>query len=173
MIRPVLEDLKVRAEQVRSLTGDYEFYRLFLRHRIGGLFLKNLFQNRGSKILLAGATGKRRETEKLLFAMPLLAYDFQITMLGCLMPYNGIPIAFAKSNAESLIMYVDKHEAFEDKCIDLFQTVVSSINAPIFISGEFDKNKKQRLEEIGLIILPKTSVEQATLIKQNLTTNLK
>jgi DNA-binding transcriptional MerR regulator len=171
LIRPVLSELQIRASQLQSLSGDYNFYQNFLLQRIGGLFLKSSIQNRGRKILIMGATGEPNEIELLLFTMPLLTHGYQVILLGCDVPFDAVPLTLSKSNSECLVFFVDARETLEKKTIDAFKTVVSCIQAPVFIAGQYMPKQATELAETGLIILPENSVEQTVLIEQSLAAN--
>ncbi len=167
LIRPVLEKLSNRAKQLQSLSGDYHFYRIFLTHRIGGLFLKSSIQNFGKKILLMGVNDEQHEIELLLFSMSLLSHGYQVVILGCDLPFDAIPMALRASNAEGLLLYSDTNTTNKVTTSE-FQTLVSSLNTPVFITGQYSEHQEKGLIESGLFILPSNYKKRIAMIDKNL-----
>lgn len=167
LIRPVLEKLSNRAKQLQSLSGDYHFYRIFLTHRVGGLFLKSSIQNSGKKILLMGVNDEQHEIELLLFSMSLLSHGYQVVILGCGVPFDAIPMALRASNAEGLLLYSDTNTTNKVTTSE-FQTLVSSLNTPVFITGQYSEHQEKGLIESGLFILPSSYKKRIAMIDKNL-----
>lgn len=169
LILPILAKLRTRASQLQSLSGDYHFYQHFLKQRVGGIFLKTLVQNRGRKILLMGVTQHQNDIELLLFAMPLLTHGYQVILLGCEVSFDAVPMAFSKSKSEGLVLFVNtQKETLDQNTNEALKTVVSSLQTPVFITGEYTDSKAAELSGAGLIILPEIATEQAAMIEQKL-----
>jgi len=163
LIRPVLEKLDKRAKQLHSLSGDYHFYKIFLLHRIGGLFLKSSVQNSGPKILVMGVDDKQSEIELLLFSTSLLSHDYQVIILGCEVSFDAIPMALSSSDADALLLFSDTNNASKVTTNE-FQTLVSSFKAPVFIVGKYSEHQEKGMIESGLFILPQDSQKQISMI---------
>ena len=167
LIRPVLKKLNNRARQLQSLSGDYHFYRIFLTHRIGGLFLKSSIKNTGIKILLMGVDDKQSEIELLLFSMSLLSNGYQVVILGCDVSFDAIPMALSASSSEGLLLYSDDNVS-NKVTTNEFQTLVSSLNTPVFITGQYSEHQSKALTESGLFILPSNYKKRIAMIDKNL-----
>jgi len=167
LIRPVLETLNNRARQLQSLSGDYHFYKIFLLHRIGGLFIKSSIQNIGKKILLMGINDEQDDVELLLFSMFLLKHGYQVVILGCGVSFDAIPMALTASNAEGLLLYSDANGS-NKVTTNSFQTLVSSLNTSVFITGQYSEHQAKGLIESGLFILPTNCKKQIAMIDKNL-----
>jgi len=167
LIRPVLETLNNRARQLQSLSGDYHFYRIFLLHRIGGLFLKSTIQNVGKKILLMPVDDKQDDVELLLFSMPLLQHGYQVVILGCGVSFDAIPMALTASNAHGLMLYSEAN-ASNQVTTNSFQTLVSSLKIPVFITGQYSELQEKALLKSGLFILPTNCKKQIAMIDKNI-----
>ena len=168
LIFPVLAKLQTRASQLHSLAGDYHFYQHFLKQRIGGLFLKTSIQNRGKKLLLMGVAQEQNDIELLLFAMPLLTHGFQVIILGSEMSLDALPMALSKSESEGLVILVDAPEALDQATLETLTTVVSSVQTPVFIAGEYDDKSADEISAADLILLPENNADQVKIIDQKL-----
>jgi len=168
LIFPVLAKLQTRASQLHSLAGDYHFYQHFLKQRIGGLFLKTSIQNRGKKLLLMGVAQEQNDIELFLFAMPLLTHGFQVIILGSEMSLDALPMALSKSESEGLVILVDAPEALNQDTLETLTTVVSSVQTPVFIAGEYDDKTAADISDADLITLPENSADQVKIIDQKL-----
>ena len=168
LLRPVLIALKNKAEQLKSLSGDYNFYRVFLKHRIGGLFLKLSIQNSGKKILLMSVDDNQSDVELLLFSITLLSHGYQVINLGCDLSFDAIPMSLNASDADAVLLY----SAAETLNLDMrksFKTLISSLNkTPVFITSNYSEHMEKELIDSGLLILPKNSKKQIELIDTNL-----
>jgi len=165
LILPVLETLNIRANQLQSLAGEYHFYRTFILNRVGGLFVKSLVQNNGKKILLMGLTHDHCDVKLLLFAMPLLRQGYKIINLGCNLSLEAVPMSISASDAEALLLYSDE-QGLDGSQAKEFQTIINSLNKPVFIRGDFSAKQQSQLEESGLIRLPTESKNQAEIINK-------
>lgn len=167
LIRPVLNKLCNRAKQLPSLSGDYHFYKIFLSQRIGGLFLKSSIRSIGKKILLMSVNGEQSEIELLLFSMSLLKHGFQVITLGCEVSFDAIPMALSASNAEAVLLY-SATDVGNKIITNEFQTLVSSLSIPIFISGSYSELQEKALIESGLHILPSDCEKRIAMIDKSI-----
>ncbi|MEH6456682.1 MAG: MerR family transcriptional regulator [Cocleimonas sp.] len=167
LIRPTLETLSNRARQLQSLSGDYHFYRTFLLHRIGGLFLNLTIQNIGEKILLIPVDSEQDDVELLLYSMFLLKQGYQVVILGCGVSFDAIPMALSASSAEGLMLYSEANTS-NQVTTNSFHTLVSSLKIPVFIKGQFSEHQEKGLQESGLLILPTACKKQIAMIDKNL-----
>jgi len=172
LIRPVLETLTSRAAQLQSLSGDFHFYKIFLSHRMGSVFLKSSVQNSGKKILLIGVDDQQCDTQILLFSISLLSEGYQVIILGCSIPFDAIPMTLNASNAEGVLLYSDVNTT-NKVATHSFTTLVSSIDTPVFVTGKYSELQEKRLMESGVLILPKNRNKQIEMIDQNLNKNTK
>ena len=166
LICPTLDTLNNRAQQLDSLSGDYHFYKIFLLQRIGGLFLRTSIRNVGKKVLLMGVDDDQNDVDMLLFSLPLLKHGYQVIILGCEISFDAIPMAIAASNSEGLLLYSGADTSNINN--GSFQTLVKSINTPVFITGQYSEHEEKRLIEAGLFILPSKSKKQIAYIDKNL-----
>ena len=167
LFRPVLEKLKNRAKQLPSLSASYYFYRIFLTHRMGGLFLKTSIKNTGRKILLMGIDDKQNEIELLLFSMSLLSNGYQVVILGCDVAFDAIPMALSSSNSEGLLLFSDANNT-NQVTTNEFQTLVCSLKTPVFLTGQYSEHQTKGLLESGLCILPSDYQKRIEMIDKNL-----
>lgn len=167
LIRPVLEILSNRARQLQSLSGDYHFYKIFLTHRVGGLFLKTSIRNLGKKILLMGVDNEQCEIELLLFSMTLLSEGYQVVILGCGLSFDAIPMSLAASEADALLLF-SGDEVSNNITTHEFQTLVSSLHAPVFVTGNYSELQEKALTESGLFILPAAGDKRIEMIENTL-----
>lgn len=167
LIIPVLKLLDDNAKQLPSISSEYNFYRIFILYRIGGLCLKTSINNRGKKLLLMGLANEHCDVELLLFAMPLLQRGYQIVTLGCNVSLDSIPMSLLSSNAEGLMIYSDinKSDSLSTKTLE---TIVNNVNQPVFITEQSSDIQKKQLQESGVIILPSASKKQTILIEKNI-----
>lgn len=167
LIRPVLQTLSDRATQLPSLSADYYFYKMFLLHRIGGLYLKSSIQNSGKKILLMGVENTENDIELLLFSMHLLKHGYQVIILGCGLSFDAIPMALNASNSDCLLLFSCAY--YSNKVTTkTFQTLVNSLNSPVFITGQYSEHQAKGLTDSGLFILPDNYKKQVEMIDKNL-----
>ena len=168
LIYPVLAKLRARASQLQSLSGDYHFYQHFLKQRIGGLFLKTSIQNRGKKLMLMGVAQEQNDIELLLFAMPLLTHGYQVILLGSEVSLDAVPMALSKSESEGLLLLLDTQKTLDRVTMETLTTVVSSLQTPVFIAGEYDDKSATEISAADLILLPENSADQVKIIDQKL-----
>ena len=167
LLRPVLIALKNRAEQLKSLSGDYNFYKVFLKHRIGGLFLKLSIRNSGKKIILMGVDDNQSDIELLLFSMALLGHGYQVVNLGCGLSFDAIPMTLNASDANAVILY-SSTETSNTISTNSFKALVSSLSTPVFITSSYSEHQEKGLTESGLFILPKNCKKQIEMIDTNI-----
>ena len=167
LLRPVLVALKNRADQLKSLSGDYNFYKVFLKHRIGGLFLKLSIQNSGKKIILMGVDDNQSDIEVLLFSMALLGHGYQVVNLGCGLSFEAVPMTLNASEADAVLLYTAV-ESLNKITNNSFKTLVSSLGTPVFITGSYSEHQEKGLTDSGLHILPKNCKKQIEMIDTKL-----
>ena len=164
---PVLTTLDENAKQLPSLSSEYNFYRIFLLHRLGGLCLKTTIHNTGKKLLLMGLDDEHCDVEMLLFAMPLLQQGFQVVTLGCNVSLDSIPMSLLSSKAEALLIFSDICDKDETITKSL-NAIVNNIDHPVFVADQSSPNKEKQLQNAGVIILPSDVASQTTLINKKI-----
>lgn len=172
LIIPTLDILKDRAEQLKSLSGEYHFYRSFILNRMGGLFLKLSIQNSGKKLFLIASTNNHSYVKSLLFAMPFIEHGYQLIIMGCDIPLEAIPASLSDSEADALLLYSDT-EVSKVWAFKSLEAIAKSLHTPVFIAGPGTKDEESTLRKAGLIVLPKKRKNQIKAIDKKLNKNTK
>lgn len=171
LIRPTLEVLKHQAAQLETRSGDYNFYSVFLLHRIGGLSLRTNIKNTGKKLLLTGIEGESNDVDLLLFSLTLMKHGYQIINLGPKLSLNAIPMSVTTSNADGVILYSNSKPKNEND--SSFQHLANVVNTPIFIKYSKYDDYDKKLLKAGLYLLPNGCQKLVPFIEKKLNKGIK
>ncbi len=167
LIIPSLDTLKENAEQLPSLSSEYNFYRVFILYRLGGLCLKTSISNTGRKILLMGMDNEHCDVEMLLFSLPLLQRGFQVVTLGCNISLDAIPMSLLSSKADGLMIYSDL-SGKDNNTIKSLKAILTNIEQPVFLTEQTSSSQKETLESVGVTILPTEIERRMTTINKKI-----
>lgn len=167
LIIPALNTLKENAEQLPSISSEYNFYRVFILYRLGELCLRTSMSNTGRKILLMGMEDEYCDVEMLLFSLPLLQRGFQLVTLGCNISLDAIPMSLLSSKADALMIYSDL-SGKNNNTTKTLKAILTNIQLPVFVTKQSSSPQIKILEEAGVSILPEEIERQITIINKKI-----
>ena len=172
LIIPVLTKLDFFAKHTPESSSKISFFRVFILYRLGGLCLKTNVKNNGSKILLMGLNDQYCNVQMLLFSMPLLQHGYKIITMGCDIPLDIIPQSLLASKAEGVLIYADVNHSNQGTAKTL-QSIVDSVDKPIYISSQNSKHQKMHLQESGVVVLPDSTDSICKIIDESINKSTK
>lgn len=162
LLKPTLYELKARANQLASISGEYHYYHSFLTQRIGSLYLSESLKHRGQRLLMISLDQQNVDIEMMLAGLPLLTHGYHTILLGSHCPLDSIPLSASSSKSEGVIFYADDLDNWSENSVvkSQIQTLAATLTIPVFIAGKLAAKYSDELAEMNITSLDQDIQQQ-------------
>lgn len=152
LIQPVLDKLGTAwIEHPERGIAEEHFYTSWLKNRIGARFHHSYSHAKGARIVCACLPGSFHEVGLMLFALSALSRGYRVLYFGADLPLNQLSYIAKRSAAKAIVL--GAHMQLNKNINSELATLVSTIDAPVFIGGHDENINTDAIQASGGILL--------------------